>query len=214
MTIIFRPLSALALAPHPDDIELGMGGTISKLVEDGCHVVVVVFSSAEKSLPEGFTKENIKDECRSALESLGVERKEIYFEDFPVREFDKYRQEILELLVGLSRKYLPDVVFCPSLNDSHQDHHVLANESVRAFRKTTVLGYELPWNTKLFDSSLSIGLETRHMDAKEKSLEFYHSQRGRPYFESGLLRNHARMRATVAGLDFVESFELIRMLLR
>jgi LmbE family N-acetylglucosaminyl deacetylase len=214
MSIKFSPNSVLALAPHPDDIELGLGGTINKLIENGSEVNAVIFSLADKSLPAGFSIADIRAECVAALESLGLDKSRVNFYDFPVREFDSHRQEILEKLVQLSIQLKPEVVFCPSLNDTHQDHSVIANECVRAFRKTTVLGYELPWNTKQFDSSLSVSLQEHHIEAKEKSLGFYLSQQGRAYFESGLIKNHSRMRATVAGLEYVESFELIRMVLK
>lgn len=214
MTIHFDPEVVLALAPHPDDIELGMGATVKKLTDNGTQVIALVFSLAEASLPSGFAKEDIKNECLSALQHLGVQDSNIHFLDFPVRKFSSFRQEILEELITFSKAINPDVVFCPSIHDTHQDHNVIANEAVRAFRKTTVLGYELPWNTKQFDSSLSISLEDHHLVAKEESLCFYKSQANRPYFEPGLLRNHARMRATVAGVEYVEAFEMIRMLLR
>ncbi len=214
MSIQFNPDVVLALAPHPDDIELGMGGTVKKLTENGTQVITLIFSLAEASLPSGFSKEDIKNECSAALQHLGVQDRDIHFLDFPVRRFSSFRQEVLEELIRFSRNINLDVVFCPSIHDTHQDHNVVASEAVRAFRKTTVLGYELPWNTKQFDSSLNISLESHHLMAKEESLRFYKSQANRPYFEPGLLRNHARMRATVAGVEYVEAFELIRMLLR
>jgi LmbE family N-acetylglucosaminyl deacetylase len=214
MSVELNPRSVLALAPHPDDVELGMGGTISKLVENGSDIRVLVFSLADKSLPPGFSPDDIKAECLAALGKLGIKEGCVRFLNYPVREFSSYRQEILEDLVDLSRSYGPDLVFCPSLNDIHQDHGVIASESLRAFKKTTVLGYELPWNCKKFDSSLSISLEERHIDAKEASLQCYRSQAARPYFDKGLLKNHSRMRATVVGLEYAESFELIRMVLR
>ena len=48
----------LVLAPHTDDGELGLGGTISRLIEDGKKVTYVAFSTAQQSVPEGFPKPN------------------------------------------------------------------------------------------------------------------------------------------------------------
>jgi LmbE family N-acetylglucosaminyl deacetylase len=214
MTIDLRPQRVLALAPHPDDIELGMGGTIAMLIERGCDVHIEVFSLAEASLPLGYSKCDIQNECVCSLVSLGVSEQNIQFHDFPVRRFDENRQDILEGLIRSGQNLNPDIIFCPSLSDTHQDHSVVANESVRAFRKKTVLGYELPWNTKNFDSSLTVSLTEQHIDAKESALTKYKSQLGRPYFEPGLLKNHSRIRATVAGLEYAESFEMIRMVFK
>ena len=47
MSIQFNPDVVLALAPHPDDIELGMGGTVKKLTENGTQVITLIFSLAE-----------------------------------------------------------------------------------------------------------------------------------------------------------------------
>ena len=66
--------------------------------------------------------------------------------DFDVRTFPDRRQEILELLIALWNDWQPDVVFQPSLHDVHQDHQTIAAEGLRAFKRTTILGYEIPWN--------------------------------------------------------------------
>ena len=71
--------------------------------------------------------------------------------DFDVRTFPERRQDILELLVALWEEWRPDVVFQPSLHDIHQDHQTIAQEGLRAFKRTTILGYEIPWNN--FDFS-------------------------------------------------------------
>jgi len=205
------PNSILAVAPHPDDIELGMGATIRKFVREGVSIDVVVLSSAEKSLPAGITATDIRRECIESLSVLGVPKANISFHDFPVRRFSENRQDLLELLVQLDRTNDYDLVFCPSLSDTHQDHEVVANECTRAFRKRTVIGYELPWNNRGFIPTFSVIVTEEDIDYKELSLSKYKSQYGRPYFEPGLLKNLARLRASVTGYEFVESFEVIRM---
>ena len=208
------PTSVLAIAPHPDDIELGMGATINRFTQRGIPVRVVVLSSAEQSLPEGVTSEDIQKECIDALDVLGVPSSSISFFDFPVRRFDEHRQDILEILVSHDRTFECDLVFCPSLSDTHQDHEVIARECVRAFRKRTVLGYELPWNNRGFVPVLSFVVSEHDVDRKELALSKYRSQSNRTYFEPGLLKNLARLRASVTGYDFAESFEVIRMVVK
>lgn len=61
----------LVLAPHTDDGELGLGGTISKLITEGKKVTYVAFSTAEESVPEGFPKDILKTEVRKRHGQVG-----------------------------------------------------------------------------------------------------------------------------------------------
>ena len=59
----------------------------------------------------------------------------------------------------------------PTLGDIHQDHHTIAAEGLRAFKRTTILGYEIPWNQFRFAKQAYVVLEERHLDAKVRALE-------------------------------------------
>ena len=137
---------ALVLAPHTDDGEFGCGGTMARLAEAGCEVRYVAFSIATRSLPEGFPPDTLAREVREATTELGIPEDRLTVHDFDVRTFPEHRQDILELLVALWEEWQPDVVFQPSLHDIHQDHQTIAEEGLRAFKRTTILGYEIPWN--------------------------------------------------------------------
>ncbi len=142
---------ALVLAPHTDDGEFGCGGTMARLVEAGVDVRYVAFSIATKSLPEGFAPDTLAREVREATAHLGISEANLDVHDFEVRTFPVHRQDILELLIGLWEEWRPDIVFQPSLHDVHQDHQVISAEGLRAFKRTTIFGYEVPWNN--FDFS-------------------------------------------------------------
>ena len=75
----------LVLAPHTDDGELGLGGTISKLIELGKKVTYVAFSTAQQSVPEGFPKDILKTEVKKATAQLGIspERRCVVIPDAP-----------------------------------------------------------------------------------------------------------------------------------
>ena len=88
---------------------------------------------------------------REATAELGIPESHLTVHDFDVRTFPERRQDILELLVALWEEWKPDVVFQPSHHDVHQDHQTIAQEGLRAFKRTTILGYEIPWNN--FDFS-------------------------------------------------------------
>ncbi|MER3409204.1 MAG: hypothetical protein C4306_03670, partial [Thermoleophilia bacterium] len=62
----------LVLAPHTDDGELGCGGTMARLVEEGAEVRYVAFSIAVKSLPPGFPPDTLAREVREATRELGI----------------------------------------------------------------------------------------------------------------------------------------------
>ena len=150
--MIGTPERVLVLAPHTDDGEFGCGGTMARLVEDGAEVRYVAFSIATRSLPEGFAPDTLAREVREATAELGIPAENLTVHDFDVRTFPDHRQEILELLIELWNEWQPDLVFQPSLHDIHQDHQTVAAEGLRAFKRTTILGYEIPWNN--FDFSL------------------------------------------------------------
>ena len=58
----------------------------------------------------------------------------------------------------------------PSIGDIHQDHQAVAAEGLRAFKRTTVLGYEIPWNTFNFNYQAYFALEGPHIDKKVAAL--------------------------------------------
>ena len=136
----------LVLAPHTDDGELGLGGTISKLIELGKKVTYVAFSTAQQSVPEGFPKDILKTEVKKATAQLGISPENLIIYNYEVRKLGYVRQEILEELIRLKKSNSFDLVFIPSLHDIHQDHTTIAQEGLRAFKNTTLLGYELIWN--------------------------------------------------------------------
>lgn len=208
---MFESKRILVIGPHPDDIELGMGASISKFCRLGSQVEAIVLSNAGISLPAGFTIDDIKFECISSLKILGLNPEQISFHDFPVRRFMEVRQDILELLVSVERSFNPDYIFCPSKTDCHQDHQVVAGESDRAFRTKSVFGYEVPWNNNGFYPTMSIGVDQADIVNKERACSCYLSQRHRKYLDPGLLTGLARIRAVATKSKFAESFDVTRL---
>jgi len=209
----FKGKTILVLAPHTDDGELGLGGTIAKMLEEGAIVYYVAFSTAEQSLPKGFAPGTLKNEVRKATGKLGIPEENLIIFNYEVRKLNYVRQEILEDLVNLKRKFTIDIVFIPSLHDIHQDHSTIAIEGLRAFKSTSILGYELIWNNLSFDTICFIKLEERHIQAKIDALQEYHSQAGRDYTSAEFIRSLARTRGIQIGAKFAEAFEVIRWII-
>ena len=130
--------------------------------------------------------------------------------DFPVRKFNQYRQEILEKLIELELKYKPSFIYLPSKFDTHQDHHVIRDEGFRAFKKSTIYGYELPWNNIKFSTDVFSVLSDIDIKNKIASLNCYKSQKGKVYFEKDYILSLAKVRGTQIGVEYAETFELIR----
>ncbi len=210
---VIDPKRILVLAPHTDDAELGCGGSMARWLEEGVEVSVAVFSTAEKSLPEGSRTGQLKEECEAALDSLGVPEERRFVYDFPVRELGYHRQEVLEILVQLGRELSPEWVLVPSGADLHQDHATVYAEGLRAYKHLTLLGYELPWNHITFSASAFVTLQERHVEAKWDALTHYESQlsMGRPYFQRDVIESIARMRGLMVKAPWAEAYEMIRI---
>ena len=193
----------LVLSPHTDDGELGAGGTIAKLVENGSQLTYFAFSAP---------REVLREECTLALNVLGVKNFKIF--DFQVRYFPMHRQEILEILFDYNEKNKPDLVLTPSPNDLHQDHQTVTNEALRAFKHSTILGYELPWNNIIFRENCFITLEERHICKKIEALWNYKSQISRRhYFDKEYLMGLTRSRGVQINKKYAEAFEAIKIVL-
>jgi N-acetylglucosamine malate deacetylase 1 len=201
----------LVLAPHTDDGEFGCGGTMVRLVEAGADVRYVAFSIATKSLPEGFPPDTLASEVRKATSELGIPEGNLTVHDFEVRTFPERRQDILELLIALWEDWRPDAVFQPSLHDVHQDHQVIAAEGLRAFKRTTILGYEIPWNNFDFSYQWYFALEREHVERKVVALSKYVSQQHRRYSDSDYVWNLARMHGINVNREYAEVFQVYRV---
>ena len=205
--------TVLVLAPHTDDGELGCGGTIHKLLSLGKKVVYVAFSTCEESVPEGFPSDVLSHEVEAATSTLGIPSEDLVILDFKVRYFPRDRQEILESMVGLNKEYKPDLVFCPSSYDIHQDHGTVSMEAKRAFKNTTLLGYEFIWNNFQFASQCFIELNESDVAKKVAAMECYKSQSKRLYAKDKLIRGVANYRGLQANVEFAEAFEVIRWII-
>jgi LmbE family N-acetylglucosaminyl deacetylase len=205
---------ALVLAPHVDDGEFGCGGTINKLVKDGATVFYIAFSICEPSVPNGFSSDILATEVKDATRVLGILPENVIVHRYPVREFPKYRQEILDVLIQYRNEIAPDLVFLPSSDDIHQDHQVISMEGIRAFKHASILGYEMPWNTINFSASTLVHLAPEQIQTKIDAIACYKSQGHRNYATEDFISSLARVRGTQAGVDYAEAFQAIRWIIR
>ncbi len=198
-------MKILVLSPHTDDAELGCGGSLTKWMEKH-EVTVIAFSPCVESIPDGWDKSSTKDEFTISMNTLGC----IYeLLDFPVRNFN--RQEVLDMLLRLNRKYKPNLVVGTCQNDIHQDHKVISDEMLRAFR-CSIIGYETPYNNLTFDPTYYERLTKAQIENKCRLVQCYHSQivKNKDNFSDEFIFGLAKVRGMQIKNEYAEAFECYR----
>jgi LmbE family N-acetylglucosaminyl deacetylase len=204
----------LFLSPHPDDAELGAGGTIARFIEEGREVYYVVFSICRASVPPELPSDIRKEENLRSCEILYISPDKITTLDYEVRTFPTHRQQILDDMIKLKDEIKPDLVLVPSSSDVHQDHNTIYWESLRAFRKeASIWGYEHPWNNLTFTTDIFIRLKEKHVERKLEALRQHKSQSDRSYFKEKYIRSALVCRGVPVGWPYAETFELVRLIL-
>tara|TARA_A100001515_G_scaffold84853_1_gene67428 strand:+ start:2258 stop:2863 length:606 start_codon:yes stop_codon:yes gene_type:complete len=196
----------LALAPHTDDVELGCGGYLSKLTKNKVVVDVIAFSEAQP-----LSVGDPVQEFENAMEIIGVNK--THFLGYRPRYFHERRQDILECLWNTNKKDNYDLVLCPSSHDHHQDHQVIYEECFRAFKKTSIFGYEMPWNNRTFSTDIFVKLTKENLDEKFKMLDCYKTQGERAFMNKNYIFDMARTRGLQIDSEFAECYEAIRVVL-
>ncbi len=203
----------LILAPHTDDGEFGCGGTIAKLIEQGNDVYYAAFSACQQSVDPKFPVDILVTEVKAATKVLGIKPQNLILFDYDVRTFNYKRQEILEDIIRMRNDIKPDIVYMPSVNDIHQDHYTIAFEGIRAFKFSTILCYEMPWNNFTFHTTAFQILDEKHIMKKVNALHEYESQKERPYANEEFIKSLARTRGVQIGQQYAEVFEVVRLIL-
>jgi len=205
----------LVLDPHADDGILGCGGTISKLIRNGIAVSYIIFSICEESKEPPFDIDIADKEAREATGSLGICKEGLKILRFKVRKFSYFRQEILEILTQERKRIDPDLVLIPSTYDTHQDHKVISEEGIRAFKFRSILGYEMPRNNFSFPSNFFIELSEMDVEAKFYALDAYESQKEREnYSDPQFVHSLMRFRGGQVNGKWAEAFEPIQLIIK
>ncbi len=195
----------LCLGAHGDDIEIGCGGTILKLLGEAAgriSVEWVVFSAPEGRRPEAN---------RSAMDFLR-EAKEtnIVVENFRMSYFPYEGAAIKERFDVLGARSSPDLIFTHHREDLHQDHRLISELTWNTFRNHMILEYEVPkYDGDLGRPNVFVHLDREHCDKKVRSLlNHFQSQRDKPWFTEDTFRATMRLRGieSRARSGFAEGF--------
>jgi len=206
----FNVKNVLVLSAHTDD-EQACSGTIAKATRAGISVHHVIFSACEESVPSGFATDVLRGEAQNSAKVLGIPQENLQILNYRVRYFPSVRQDILEELIRIRNVIKPDLVLLPSRSDIHQDHKTICEEGIRAFKFSSILGYELPMNHFGFSNQCYISLDKGLMDIKIEAMKCYKSQEFRSYMTEAHFESLAKLRGTQAGYEYAEAYEVIRI---
>jgi LmbE family N-acetylglucosaminyl deacetylase len=189
-----RPFRLLCLGAHSDDIEIGCGGTILKLLEDyrGAAVRWIVFSSSPERAREA------RDSAAAFLERVG--EKEVVVKTYRDGFFPYLGGQIKDDFEALKREFNPDLVFTHYRDDRHQDHRLISDLTWNTFRNHHVLEYEIPkYDGDLGQPNFFVPLEESVCSRKIRYLlDSFVSQRQKQWFDEQTFRAILRLRGMEA----------------
>ena len=195
----------LAIGAHPDDIELGCGGTLRKHVLNGDEVHYVIASLGEKS----GDSDKRRDEVMAAAELMGV--RDVSFLNLPDTMI-MHDGITVSLLDECIEKIDPDIVYVHSPRDYHQDHANIAKSALSASRRmrNSIFFYETPSTTIEFRPVAYSDISSV-FEHKLKCVEQYVSQNDKEYMEKEAIVGLAKLRGRTMGVEFAEAFEVARL---
>lgn len=199
----------VALGAHSDDLEIGAGGTIMRLLAEhpaaAVHWVVLSAVGPRRAEAEGSARGLLGP-------SLAGLRLNEMRDGFVPADWAGAK----EILLGVAREVRPDIVFAPSATDLHQDHRAVAELAWQAFRGALILEYEIPkWDGDMSRPSLYVPLTEEVVAAKVAHLhKYFTSQLGKPWFDEELFRSILRLRGVECGSRYAEAFAARKLVLR
>ena len=204
--MIFSGRKLLFLGAHPDDIELGCGALLAHVVGRAEVRCVTLSDNRENPLLRGLVDEHFR-----SMEILGVAREHVIVQGFFTRNFPRDRQQILEALYEINRNERPDLVFAHSRADMHQDHNVVTDEALRAFRGTTVLGYDVIRSSHGFFPHFLVAVTEADVARKIEALAAYRTYADKYYFQPDVTRATLIRNGALAERSFAEGFDILRI---
>jgi LmbE family N-acetylglucosaminyl deacetylase len=184
-----RPFEILCLGAHSDDIEIGCGGTILRLIDQypECTFHWVVFSAIGVR----------KFEAQRAAESFaGPRLKRLLLKDFPDGFMPYAGSDVKTVFEELKQAISPDLILTHNRRDAHQDHRLLSELTWNTFRNHFILEYEIPkYDGDLGQPSIFVPLAHEACQTKIRYLmDVFESQRSKNWFEESTFQSLMRLR--------------------
>ncbi|HZU86431.1 MAG TPA: PIG-L family deacetylase [Anaerolineaceae bacterium] len=194
------------IGAHPDDIEFGAGALIAHIAGQ-TEILCVTLSDNQKN--PALT--NVASEHRRSMAQLGMPDDHVIVGQFETRRFPHLRQEILEYLIDLNRRFRPEIVFTHTRSDIHQDHSTTTEEALRAFRGVTVLGFDVLRSSYGFFPTFLVGVEESDVEKKVRALAEYNTYENKYYFDPQVTRATMVRQGALAELPYAEGFDILRV---
>lgn len=206
-----QPLKILCLGAHSDDIEIGCGGTLLKLLQDcpNSHVTWVVLSA------NGQRKREALQSAKAFLEQAGT--KKVITKTFKESFFPYVGEEIKACFENLKTIIDPDLIFTHYRHDLHQDHRIASELTWNTFRRHQILEYEIPkYDGDLGQPNVYVPLTQALCGVKVKSLmKGFSTQRSKQWFTEDTFYSILRLRGieSNASEKYAEAFYGRKMVL-
>jgi LmbE family N-acetylglucosaminyl deacetylase len=201
--------TVVAIGAHPDDLEIGLGGTLARLRRSGARVVMVV-----ASIPKDF--EVRRAEAVKGAEILDCELK-ILLDGGCHRLEDLKTCELVSMLDGIVRDFEPAAVLTHSSTDFHNDHLLIHNACLptQRLRYFDLFSYH-PTNCRpvpiAFHPRAYVDISGT-IDTKMHAIMAHASQFCDRGLDTSMYREHAHMQGRMIGVDYAEGLDVVRMLL-
>jgi LmbE family N-acetylglucosaminyl deacetylase len=205
-------LRVLAIGCHPDDIEIGCGGTILDLAERRPDLELTWLALSA----DGTRANEAQASARGFLEGL-VTTPQIFVESFRDGFFPYEGAAVKERFEQLKAQVSPDVIFTHAATDRHQDHRLACELTWNTFRDHLILEYEIPkWDADLTPPNVYVPLTEATVRRKVDLLnEHFASQREKHWFTDDLFRALLRLRGMEANAEsgYAEAFHCRKLVL-
>ena len=199
----------LCIGAHPDDIELGAGGLVARLVRDNPSLSVhwAVFCGAEA--------ERAAEARRAAMMFADNGAVEIEIHAFQDAFLPWQGAEVKSVFEEIKEAFEPDLVLTHHREDRHQDHRLLSDLSWNTWRDHTLLEYEiLKYDGDLGQPNLYLPLTEDEARAKARKVyEAYPSQQRRSWFDAENFLALMRVRGVECNAPFAEAFHARKLAL-
>ncbi|MDQ1289492.1 MAG: hypothetical protein QG622_3058 [Actinomycetota bacterium] len=205
LTFERRPERLLVLGAHPDDIEIGCGGTLLRLAEawPGLPVTLVVLTGTSERHREA------RAAARLFLPGCDVD---VHLSDLPDGRLPSVWGTVKQHLEDVAATARPDLVLAPGPGDAHQDHRLVAELVPTVWRDQLVLGYEIPkYDGDLGRPAVYVPLPESVARAKVELLtKAYPSQVSRDWWDEETFLGLARVRGMECRARYAEAFFLTK----
>jgi LmbE family N-acetylglucosaminyl deacetylase len=195
--------NVLAIGAHPDDVEMGCGGTLLKHLQLGDNVYALILTNGEKG-----NHDHHRDECLKSLKKIGIKKQNIFFGN--LRDgFVKDDNETISLIENFIRKLEINKVYTHYFSDRHQDHRNTSLAVSAAARKVNeIFLFQGPSTLSNFEPHYFIEIPIAALKIKLKAIEKYKSQIRKGIVNIEWLKDVAVVNGVFGNVKYAEAFAI------